>query len=195
MNTIENQNAIFPKGEKVSADYFIGTAWVNILVPQDETGIYAIGNVVFEPGCRTNWHKHPAGQILLITDGKGYYKERSKSVRLLSKGDVVVIPSNVEHWHGAAHDSSFTHIVVTNKTMQGAVEWLAPVTDEEYSSCQSGSSKTKKMNLTEAAMKLKKNTIKRFLNQWFPLLPFSNTLKKNMDNLGQMKSLLRWQFL
>jgi len=54
MNTIENQNAIFPKGEKVSADYFTGTAWVNILVPQDETGIYAIDNVVFEPGCRTN---------------------------------------------------------------------------------------------------------------------------------------------
>ncbi|TKJ18535.1 MAG: 4-carboxymuconolactone decarboxylase [Promethearchaeota archaeon Loki_b32] len=153
MNTIENQNAIFPKGEKASADYFTGTAWVNILVPQDETGSYAIGNVVFEPGCRTNWHKHPAGQILLVTDGKGYYQERGKPTRLLIKGDVVVIPSHVEHWHGAAHDSSFTHIVVTNNTKQGAVEWLAPVTDEEYSSCQSESSKTKKVNLTEAAIR------------------------------------------
>jgi 4-carboxymuconolactone decarboxylase len=153
MEILENQNAIFPKGEKASADYFTGTGWVNILVPQDETGSYAIGNVVFEPGCRNNWHKHPAGQILLVTDGKGYYQEKGKPARLLTKGDVVVIPFHVEHWHGAAHDSSLTHIVVTNNTKQGAVEWLAPVTDEEYFSCQPASSKTKKVNLTEAAVK------------------------------------------
>ena len=110
---------------------------MNILVPQDETGSYAIGNVVFEPGCRNNWHKHPAGQILLVTDGKGYYQEKGKPARLLTKGDVVVIPSHIEHWHGAAQDSSFTHIVVTNNTKQGAVEWLEPVSDEEYNSCHS----------------------------------------------------------
>ena len=132
MNTLENQNAIFPKGERASADYFSGTAWVNILVPQDETGSYAIGNVVFEQGCRNNWHTHPAGQILLVTDGKGYYQEKGKPARLLAKGDVVVIPSHTEHWHGAAQDSSLTHIVVTNNTKQGAVEWLSPVTRVEY---------------------------------------------------------------
>lgn len=132
MNTQNDQNAIFPKGEKVSADYFTGTAWLNILVAKDETGSYAVGNVVFEPGCRNNWHKHPAGQILLITDGKGYYQEKGKSARSLAKGDVVIIPSHVEHWHGARPDSSFTHVVITNITAEGAVEWLAPVTDEEY---------------------------------------------------------------
>ncbi len=141
MNTLENQNTIFPKGDKTSADYFTGTAWLNILVPQDETGNYAIGNVVFEPGCRNNWHKHPAGQILLITDGKGYYQERGKPARLITKGDVVVIPSHFDHWHGAAHDSSLTHIVITNNTKQGAVEWLEPVTDKEYFSFQKESSK------------------------------------------------------
>lgn len=135
MNTLENQNAIFPNGEKASADYFTGTAWVNILVPRDETGSYAIGNVVFEPGCRNNWHKHPAGQILLVTDGKGYYQEKGEPARLLTKGDVVVIPSHIEHWHGASKDSSFTHIVVTNSTKLGSVEWLAPVSDEEYQNC------------------------------------------------------------
>jgi len=144
MNTQEYQNAIFPKGEKASADYFTGTAWVNILVPQDETGSYAIGNVVFEPGCRNNWHKHPAGQILLITDGKGYYQEKGKPARLLKRGDIVVIPSHVEHWHGAAHDSSFTHLVVTNNSKNGAVEWLSPVSDEEYYSVQPSRSKPKK---------------------------------------------------
>ena len=132
MNIVENQTAIFPKGDKASPDYFTGTAWVNILVPKDETGSYTIGNVVFEPGCRNNWHKHPAGQILLVTGGKGYYQEKGKPARLLKKGDIVVIPSHVEHWHGAAHDSSLTHIVVTNNSKNGPVEWLSPVTDEEY---------------------------------------------------------------
>ena len=132
MNRSENKNAIFTKGEKTSPDYFTGTSWLKVLVPMDETGSYTIGNVEFEPGCRNNWHTHPAGQILLVTEGKGYYQERGKPARLLAKGDVVVIPSTIEHWHGARHDSSFTHIAISNITEKGAVNWLAPVTDEEY---------------------------------------------------------------
>lgn len=135
MTTSENKNAIFPKGEKTSPDYFTGTAWLNILVAKDETGNYSIGNVEFEPGCRNNWHTHPAGQILLITEGKGLYQEKGKPVRSLAKGDVVVIPSQVEHWHGATRDSSFTHIAITNITEKGAINWLTPVTDEEYQKC------------------------------------------------------------
>ena len=131
----EDQNSIFPKGEKVSPEYFTGQAWLNILVPQDETNNYAVGNVLFEPGSRNNWHTHPAGQILLITAGKGYYQERGKPARFLIKGDVVVIPSKVEHWHGGSRDNSLTHIVITNKTIQDAVEWLEPVTDEDYFNC------------------------------------------------------------
>ena len=131
MNT-EEQNAIFPKGNQGPADYFNGTAWVNILVPKDQTGTYSVGNVIFEPGCRNNWHTHATGQILLITDGKGYYQERGQPARPLAKGDVVVIPVEVEHWHGAAKDRSFTHIVITNNSPQGPVKWLERVTDEEY---------------------------------------------------------------
>ena len=137
MNT-ENQNVIFPKGDKAPADYFTGTAWVKILVSQDETESYSVGNVVFEPGCRNNWHTHPAGQILLVIDGKGYYHAKGEPARLLKKGDIVVIPSLVEHWHGATPDSSFTHIAITN-TAEGPIEWLAPVTDEEYKNIQSAS--------------------------------------------------------
>jgi len=135
MNTSDNQNTIFTKGEKTSADYFTGTAWLNVLVPKDETGNYSIGNVLFEPGCRNNWHTHPAGQILLVTEGKGFYQERGKPARTIAKGDVIVIPSHVEHWHGARKDSSFTHIAVTNIIEGIAVNWLNAVTDEEYQSC------------------------------------------------------------
>lgn len=134
MSTSENQNTIFARGDKTSAEYFTGTSFLNVLVPKDETETYTIGNVEFEPGCRTNWHTHPAGQILLVIEGKGYYQEKNKPARLLEKGDVVVIPSDIEHWHGARHDSSFTHIAISNITDIGAVTWLSPVTNEEYDS-------------------------------------------------------------
>jgi len=91
-----------------------------------------VSNVVFEPGCRNHWHTHPSGQILLVIDGKGYYQERGKPARLITKGDVVVIPSHIEHWHGASKDCSLTHIAITNNKDKVAVDWLTPVTDEEY---------------------------------------------------------------
>ena len=137
MTISENPNTIFAKGERTNPDYFTGTAWLNTLVPMDEMGHYAIGSVTFEPGGKTNWHTHPAGQILLITAGKGFYQEKDKPARIIAKGDVVVIPSYIEHWHGASKDSGMTHIAVTNNINGIAVTWLAPVTDEEYMLCHS----------------------------------------------------------
>ncbi|HEX8022924.1 cupin domain-containing carboxymuconolactone decarboxylase family protein, partial [Mucilaginibacter sp.] len=154
MNTKnQNQNQIFPRGDQAPADYFTGTAWVKILVPKDETGTYSIGNVVFEAGCRNNWHTHAHGQILLVTDGQGFYQERGEAARPLAKGDVVVISSNVEHWHGAAHDSSFTHIVITNNSAEGPVKWLDRVTDEQYNSLKTESAAQLSIQLTEAAIR------------------------------------------
>ena len=135
MDTIENKNTIFPKGERTNPDYFTGIVWLNTLVPRDETGNYAIGSVTFEPGGKTNWHTHPAGQILLVTEGKGFYQEKGKPARLIAKGDVVIIPSHIEHWHGAAKNSGLNHIAVTNNVNGVPVTWLNPVTDEEYNSC------------------------------------------------------------
>jgi quercetin dioxygenase-like cupin family protein len=133
MNTSENQNSIFPRGEKAPADYFTGTVSVKILV--DEASFNClIGNVTFEPGARNNWHKHPGGQILLVIDGIGYYQEKGKPIQLLRKGDVVKILPDTVHWHGASHDSRFTHIAISTNTQKGIVEWLQRVTDEEYDS-------------------------------------------------------------
>ncbi len=134
MNTSENQNAIFQKGEKAPADYFTGTAWVKILVPADDNFNTQIANVTFEPGERNNWHTHPGGQILIVTDGTGYYQEKGKPIRLLHKGDVVKILPDIEHWHGASPDSEFTHIAINTNTKKGIVVWLQRVSDEEYNS-------------------------------------------------------------
>jgi quercetin dioxygenase-like cupin family protein len=134
MNTSIDQNTIFPKGEKAAADYFTGTAWVHMLVQNDDIFNCSIANVIFEAGARNNWHKHPGGQILIATEGTGYYQEKGKPIQLFSKGDVVKILPDVEHWHGASPDSEFTHLAINPNTQKAVVEWLQRVTDEEYHS-------------------------------------------------------------
>ena len=103
-----------------------------MLVSNDSTFNCPIGNVTFEPGARNNWHKHPGGQILLVTGGKGYFQEEGKPVQVLQEGDVVKIHLNVKHWHGATSDSWFVHIAISTNPQKGDAEWLEPITDEEY---------------------------------------------------------------
>lgn len=133
-DTVSEQKieTIFPKGEKITNNNFTGTTWLQMLVNNDSIYTTSIGNVTFEPGARTNWHKHPGGQILLVTQGIGYYQEKGKPAQLIRKGDVVKIPLNTEHWHGAAPDKSLTHIAISPNTDKGSVVWLTSVTDEEY---------------------------------------------------------------
>ena len=132
------ESVIFPKGEKVANDHFIGTAWLTMLVPNESSFNCPIGNVTFEPGARNNWHKHPGGQILLVTGGKGYSQEEGRPVKVIQEGDVVAVPPNVKHWHGAAPDSWLTHIAIMPNSRRGDAEWFAPVTDEEYAEIDQG---------------------------------------------------------
>lgn len=124
---------IFPKGERAPAEYFTGVAWIKPLVAKDDIFNCVIGNVIFEAGARNNWHAHPGGQILIVTEGTGYYQEKGKEIRLLHKGDTVQIPPDTVHWHGASPDSDFTHIAISTNTQKGVVDWLERVTDEVYS--------------------------------------------------------------
>lgn len=129
---------IFQKGDKMSTN-FTGTAFVNMLV-NDLDAVYncQVYDVLFEPGCRNDWHTHEGGQLLLCTGGVGYYQEKGKPARRLQKGDVVEIPPNVIHWHGAAPDSLFTHVGISPNTQKGGATWLSPVTDEEYKDATGG---------------------------------------------------------
>jgi quercetin dioxygenase-like cupin family protein/alkylhydroperoxidase/carboxymuconolactone decarboxylase family protein YurZ len=129
---------VFPKGYKIAGNNFTGDAWLQMLVNNDTTYNTSIGNVTFEPGARTNWHKHPGGQILLITGGQGFYQEAGKSAQELHKGDIVRIPPDAVHWHGATPDYGLTHIAISPNTDKGSVIWLNPVPDEEYNNIKSG---------------------------------------------------------
>lgn len=114
------------------AKYFIGSSYLNML----STEQVAIGNVTFEPACRNNWHIHHAdkggGQMLLVTAGEGWYQEWGKSARKLFPGDVVNIPANVKHWHGAAADSWFQHLAIEVPGENCKTEWCEEVTDKDY---------------------------------------------------------------
>ena len=131
MDTNDLSNSvIFPLGEKSKSDNFSGAVWVKMLTSKDTA--CPIGNVTFEPGCRNSWHKHPGGQILLVTGGRGYYQEWGKPAQELHAGDVVNIPADVKHWHGAAKDSWFVHLAITVNPKKGPATWLEPVSDEDY---------------------------------------------------------------
>ena len=138
---------IFGLGEPNTAfaKYFTGNSYLKPLTNPKETVFMA--NVTFEPKCRNNWHIHKAdqggGQILLCTDGNGWYQEWGKPAQKLHAGDVVFIPTGKKHWHGATKDGWFSHIAVECPGVNTSNEWLEPVTDEQYDRLDSTSANDK----------------------------------------------------
>ncbi len=123
--------SIFPIGNKndAFAQYFTGQSYLNMLSLEQ----VVIGNVTFEPGCRNNWHiHHKSGQILLCTAGTGYYQEWGKEPQQLHPGNVVNIPPEVKHWHGASPNSWFSHLAIEVPAQNNSNEWLEPVKPEDY---------------------------------------------------------------
>ena len=124
----------FPIGQPNTAyaQYFIGNSYLAPLTLEQVPTF----SVTFEPGCRNNWHVHHAatggGQMLIVTAGEGYYQEWGKPARRLKPGDVVNIPANVKHWHGAAPNSWFQHIAQEIPGTEQSNEWLEPVDDAAY---------------------------------------------------------------
>ena len=124
-------DSLFGRGEPnvAFANYFTGKSYLKTLNTKN-IGIY---NVTFEPKCRNNWHiHHKGGQILLCTDGEGWYQEEGKQAIKLTPGSVVYIPAEVKHWHGASKDAWFTHLAIEIPADYATNEWCEPVDDETY---------------------------------------------------------------
>lgn len=131
-STCENDEAIFPQGQKGPEEFFTGAAYNYNLLPPDSIYSSLVGNVYFEPGARSNWHTHPGGQILIITSGVGYHQIEGQPIEVMHKGDVVTCPPNVRHWHGASPDQGLQQMYIVPNIEKGIVEWMEPVTDEQY---------------------------------------------------------------
>ena len=134
--TIEDLNTKgpFPAGEPNTAyaRYFVGKSYLTA-ISTSQVPIYAVS---FEAGCRNNWHTHKAsrggGQILIVTAGRGYYQAWGEEPLELHPGDVVHIPANVKHWHGAAPNTAFQHLAVEVPGENNSTEWAEPVSAEDY---------------------------------------------------------------
>ncbi len=119
------------------AQYFIGNSYLNMVTKPGVEPLF-LANVTFEPACRNNWHIHKAtsggGQMLICTAGKGWYQEEGKAAQELKEGDVVYIPTDVKHWHGAQKNTWFSHIAFELPGENTSNEWLEEVTDEDFAS-------------------------------------------------------------
>ena len=89
--------------------------------------------VIFEPGARTFWHIHPAGQFFTVLRGEGRTGVYGEKARVVKPGDVVICPAGVKHFHGAGPDTQMVQMTVTGDHPEGkGVTWLEEVTDEQY---------------------------------------------------------------
>lgn len=124
---------IYGLGELFPSENFTGDVYLNNIA--NEGGV-SIANVTFDAGCINNWHVHDHVQILMGIMGEGYCQMEGQNAELIKVGDVVVIPAGTKHWHGATHDSQFTHISVSGPVVEGmeafGTNWLEPVSQEEY---------------------------------------------------------------
>lgn len=127
---------ISPNGSRPSAkgmaEYFTGSVIVDPLFGANDHMRSTGGLVTFEPGARSAWHTHPAGQILIVTSGTGWIQEEGGEKRGIKPGDVIWTPPGVKHWHGATATNSMNHIAITNMLDGKNVEWMENVTDERY---------------------------------------------------------------
>lgn len=129
----QTDTSLFPEGDKLSNEWFSGDAYLHPMLNRDRNNDFSLGAVTFDPGARTHWHTHPRGQVLIVTEGIGWYQVKGEPAQVIQKGDVINIPEDAEHWHGASADNSMVHIALTNFEGEENVTWLEPVTDEEYS--------------------------------------------------------------
>lgn len=120
-----------PSG-KGPADWFTGTVRIDPLFAAEEPGRVTGAQVTFEPGARTAWHTHPAGQTLVVTSGLGRAQREGGPIEDIRPGDVVWFPAGERHWHGAAPDVAMSHIAIQEAIDGSAVTWMEHVSDAQY---------------------------------------------------------------
>ena len=131
-HSIAQDALIFPKGEKAANVHHTGNVWLHELVKADAVLDIHIAVATSDADARLDWHSHPGGQVLLITDGVGYYQEKGKPKQIVHKGDVIKCLPGVEHWHGASPESGVTYLAVNANNDKGKTKWGQKLTDEEY---------------------------------------------------------------
>ncbi len=125
---------------KGSAEYFTGSVRVDPLFQAKSPARAVSASVTFEPGARTAWHTHPLGQTLIVTAGCGRVQRWGGLVEEIRPGDVVWIPPDEKHWHGATPTTAMSHIAIQEQLEGKTADWMEKVSDEQYHAWRSGGS-------------------------------------------------------
>ena len=120
------------RSNKGPEDWFTGTVRVDPLFAAEEPGRTSGAHVTFEPGARTAWHTHPAGQTLIVTFGRGRVQREGGPIEEISQGDIVWFPAGEKHWHGASPETAMSHIAIQESINGTPVTWMEKVSDEDY---------------------------------------------------------------
>ena len=139
---------------KGADEHFTGSASIDRLFSENPPSHTFGASVTFGPGARTDWHSHPLGQTLIVTAGRGWVQQWGGQAQEIRQGDVVWIPSGIKHWHGAAADTTMTHIGIQESLDGKTVEWMEKVSDEQYANLQSTGGVMASTNEPSAAQKL-----------------------------------------
>ncbi len=138
-NQTEEQHSMIhkPHGSRASikgpADWFTGEVSIDPLhMEAQEPSRLTSALVTFEPGARTNWHSHPLGQLLIVTEGTGWTQCEGEPRIEVRAGDTVWCPPGHKHWHGATASTGMNHIAVQEMLDGKNVDWYEPVSDEQY---------------------------------------------------------------
>ena len=113
-------------------DWFTGLVRIDPLFQKKEVTKAAGAMVTFEPGARTAWHTHPAGQTLIVLSGIGWVQREGGPIEEIRPGDVVWFEPNEKHWHGASPNKAMSHIAIQEELNGKVVEWMEKVADEQY---------------------------------------------------------------
>ncbi|GAB3760288.1 (R)-mandelonitrile lyase [Spirosoma pomorum] len=129
MNIVKNGSQPSAKG---NADWFTGSVRLDPLFAKKDVTKAAGALVTFEPGARTAWHTHPAGQTLVVVSGLGWVQKEGGPIEEIKPGDVVWFEPNEKHWHGASPDKAMSHIAIQEELNGEVVTWMEKVSDEQY---------------------------------------------------------------
>lgn len=113
-------------------EYFTGKVRIDAPFAGSEPARVGGATVTFEPGARTAWHTHPLGQTLIVTQGRGWIQLWGEEIQEMNQGDIVWVPEDVKHWHGATPDTAMTHIAIAESLNGSPVDWMEKVSDAQY---------------------------------------------------------------
>lgn len=123
-------SSFLTKGPKAPNNHYIGEAWLNAIIHDDEDLGYNITKATFRANSTLDWHKHSSAQVLIIVSGQGFYQERGKDPIILNEGDIIKCPKGTEHWHSSSKESDVTYLALYGGNQPTA--WTEVLSQKEY---------------------------------------------------------------